>query len=150
MASSGCHWSARNLNHTEELRTYPKRQSRPVLRPDFVDSSAAIQGSSSPYRPSSSEYEVEFQLDEDENDLRRCIPETESVNFTTNLFSFAYQFCLVQDSDSTEIRSRTQRRRVTASIGNVDGITCEDDGGICRVRRRRAGGWKWPIPILRF
>ncbi|ATY61328.1 hypothetical protein A9K55_005861 [Cordyceps militaris] len=139
---------ARNLNHTEELRTYPKRQPQPVLRPEFVDSSAAIQGSSSPYRPSSSEYEVDFQLDDDENDIRRCIPEAESVNLATDLFSFIYQFCLIQGSDLTEVRSRTQRRRATASIANVDGITCEDDGGICRVRRRRAGGWEMTNPYL--
>ncbi|GLA55780.1 hypothetical protein AnigIFM63604_002729 [Aspergillus niger] len=70
-----------------ESKEYPQRHRRPRERDGYIDSAAAIVGSSSPAHPSSSEFEADFDdVDEDEHDARRGIPE----EITAHLLSLSY------------------------------------------------------------
>lgn len=74
----------------EQSRTYPGRVRQPPMRSDYVDSSAAIQGSSSPTHPSSSEYDDQASqdIDDDENEERRRIPEDIAVRLATDFIRY--------------------------------------------------------------
>jgi len=132
-------------------RPYPQRERRAVARESYVDSTSAIIGSSSPTRPSSSEFEVDVNnvVDEDEHDARRAKPEELTVHLVLSFLQFALNLCLVQDtSGGREVRARVERRRAEASIAGVErAVIAEDDGGICSMDRQ-AYGWTMGHPYL--
>ena len=136
-------------DRTEEFKVYPNRIRRRPSTTGYVDSSQAIQGSSSPVQPSSSEYDDmdNSQVDEDENEERRRIPEDISVRLLADFTSYVLQGCLRQQHGSIEIRTRIDRRRARANIAGTTGITCEDDGGICAYRQL-TDGWEAERPYL--
>jgi hypothetical protein len=119
------------------------------MNPNYVDPSIVIQGSSSPTQPSSSDYEDDAsrEIDEDENEDRRAIPEDIAVRLATEFTRYVLQFCLVQDDDSVEIRPRVEHRRTKTTIANVDSKTYEDDGDLCTVERTHQG-WIGTHPFL--
>lgn len=66
-------------------------------RPNFVNSTNAIAGSSSPTRPSSSEFEISTENnDEDEHDARRSKPEEVTVHLATSFLHHALFVCLLR------------------------------------------------------
>lgn len=131
-----------------ENRAYPDRDRRSTMRPGYVDSYAEISGSSSSSHSSASEFEDSGsqELDEDENEKRRGIPEDIAVRLMTDFIRYALQLCLVQQDDAIEIRPRIDRKRTKTEIAKYY-ITCEDDGGICRFARQRLG-WQPTHPYL--
>lgn len=131
-----------------ENRTYPHRDRRSTMRPGFVDSSAEISGSSSETRSSASEFDNSGsqELDEDENENRRRIPEDIAVRLMTDFIRYALQLCLVQQDDGIEIRPRIERKRNRTKI-SLHYVTCEDDGGICRFARE-SQSWQPAHPYL--
>ena len=70
---------------TAEEHVYLERDCRPVNRQDYVSSTHAIAGSSSPIRPSSSEFEVDnSDVDEDDHQVRRNQPEEVTVSLAVS------------------------------------------------------------------
>lgn len=119
-------------------RQYPERIREPPARKEYVDSSAAIHGSSSPTQPSGSDYgDWSSQgLDEDRNEDRRGLPEETAVRLAMEFFRYALQLCLQQESDTLEVRPRITRMTTTTSIAGNYNVSCEDDGGIALFERR--------------
>ncbi|KAK7211117.1 hypothetical protein V2G26_018295 [Clonostachys chloroleuca] len=124
-----------------EGKMYPQRERRDMERADYMNSTTAIVGSSSPTRPSSSEFEVGMEdIDEDDHDARRSKPEEVTVQLVTSFLQHSLYFCLLQRSDETEVRVRVERRRAEMYVNGIDQAVAEDDGGICRMERQ-ALGW---------
>lgn len=137
---------AMHSDQTEVTREFSRRERRQVNRSDFVSSAAAIQGSSSPTIPSSSEFEVDLEdMDEDEHDSRRNRPEEVTVHLIMCFLQCVLNLCLVQHvtggSMDTEIRPRVDRMLAVARIAGTVHISAEDDGGICKMRRS-TNGWE--------
>ncbi|KAG9250662.1 uncharacterized protein F5Z01DRAFT_629038 [Emericellopsis atlantica] len=139
-----CHPDRKN-----ETKTYPERERRPMTNSHYADSSVAIPGSSSPTQPSSSEYEdaASRDIDEDEYEERRRIPEDIAARLGTDFASFALQLCLIQGDRSVEICPRVDHRRTKTTIANVDNIICEDDGGLCEFEKT-PHGWVAAHPFI--
>jgi hypothetical protein len=134
-----------------EAREYPQRERQAPDREGYVDSTAAIVGSSSPVWPSSSEYEIDLDdVDEDEHDDRRSKPEDITVNLLVSYLHFALNLCLLQHSSSEgEVRVRVERRKEAVQVSGMYSFTAEDDGGICWMDRQ-ARGWSMGLPTLAF
>ncbi|KFA81330.1 hypothetical protein S40288_08312 [Stachybotrys chartarum IBT 40288] len=130
-------------------RHYPSRDRKAVERPDFVNPTTAIVGSSSPTRPSSSEFEMSIDdIDEDQHDDRQNKPEEVTAHLITTFLQHCLCLCLVQDRDPlTEVRVRIERLRTDACINNFHATVAEDDGGICRMKRRNIG-WSVENPYV--
>ncbi|EFY84125.1 hypothetical protein MAC_09832 [Metarhizium acridum CQMa 102] len=104
-------------------------------------------GSSSPTRPSSSDYEIGSEhIGEDENEAHRTIQEKIAVNLAINFLRYVLQFCLEQDDDEEEIRARTKSMRGQATVAGVNN-TFEDDAGIGRYIRQ-ADSWALVHPYM--
>lgn len=127
----------------DKARIYPQRERRQVDRAAYVNSTTAILGSSSsPTRPSSSEYEVgSVDFGEDDHDARRHNPEEVTVCLVSCFLQHALHLCLVQGHQDMEFRLRVERNRVDTSIAGTKNIVAIDDGGICQMVRQ-ADGWK--------
>lgn len=112
----------------------------------YVNSAAAIPGSS-PSGPSSSEFEVSLDhVGEDENEARRSKPEEVTVSLVNSFLQYALHLCLLQDpAASTETRVRVARNRNTIRIADAAEITAEDDGGICRMVDGDIFTHTWPL-----
>lgn len=132
-------------------REQPPRERRPPEREGFVSSVSAIPGSSSPTQPSSSEFEPDEEVSEDENEARRGKPEEVTVHLVICFLQHALSLCLVQHSADAaavfEVRPRVERRISTARIDDDVDIKAEDDGGIYKVART-ALGWETANPYL--
>jgi hypothetical protein len=125
-----------------------------VEREGYQNSSNVIHGSSSPTVPSSSEFEFELGLerediDKDEHDERRARPEEVTVRLVTCFLEHALLRCLIQHAgngpNDTEVRPRIERKKAELRLGNLITIRSEDDGGICRMRKRY-GFWEMDHP----
>ncbi|KAG8407979.1 hypothetical protein J3459_018294 [Metarhizium acridum] len=128
-------------------RTQPERERTAVKRPDYSNSLEAIMGSSSPTRPSSSDYEIGSEhIGVDENEAHRTIQEKIAVNLAINFLRYVLQFCLEQDDDEEEIRARTKSMRGQATVAGVNN-TFEDDAGIGRYIRQ-ADSWALVHPYM--
>lgn len=131
-------------------RSHLQRERKPVVRDDYIDSSTAIPGSSSPTMPSSSDFEVSLNIDgidEDEHEARRSKPEEVTVHLVTCFLQLVLNLWLVQDPHgATEVRPRIERRRSEIRTG-AGSVVAEDDGGICTMVRK-AGGWTMKHPFL--
>ncbi|CAH0025849.1 unnamed protein product [Clonostachys rhizophaga] len=114
-----------------------------------MNSTTAIVGSSSPARPSSSEFEVGMEdIDEDEYDARRSKPEEVTVQLAMSFLHSSLYLCLLQGfNELTEVRVRVERKRAEMYGNGIDHVTAEDDGGICRMKRQ-ALGWSLEHPYL--
>ncbi|KAM3497299.1 hypothetical protein MY10362_009347, partial [Beauveria mimosiformis] len=101
---------ARNVAHRRQPRVHPEREKRTVKRQDFVDSSNAIDGSSSPRLPSSSEFERgESEIDDDESEERSSIQEEVAVRLLVEFTRYVLQYCLEQtNAAKVEIRPRIE------------------------------------------
>lgn len=131
-----------------ESRLYPQRERRPLQIDDYVDSTSAIPGSSSPVNLTSSEFEVDLDdFDEDEHDARRSNPEEVTVHFLMTFLQFALNLCLLQDDGDREVRLRVERLKATIRVAGIHDVGAEDDGGICRMDRH-AHGWMMGHPYL--
>ncbi|KAF9772837.1 hypothetical protein IL306_009436 [Fusarium sp. DS 682] len=133
-------------------RAYPQRERKQVERDGYINSASAIPGSSSPTRHSSSEFEVDANdVDEDEYQGRRNKPEEVTVHLVSCFLQYALNLCLTQHSAghaaNTEVRLRVERMKTNAHIAGDVPVTAEDDGGVCRVRRRGVG-WETRHPWL--
>lgn len=155
---SGQFWVdlARAIRHDrdDEPRQHPQRQRRMVEREGYQNSSTVIHGSSSPTVPSSSEFEFELGLerediDKDEHDERRARPEEVTVRLVTCFLEHALLRCLIQHAgngpNDTEVRPRIERKKAELRLSNLITIRSEDDGGICRMRKRY-GFWEMDHP----
>ena len=132
----------------DAARAYPQRERKVVEREDYIDSTTTIQGSSSPARPSSSEFEIDMEdVDEDEHDARRSKPEEVTVHLATSFLQHSLSLCLVQNAEVSEVRTRVERRRADMCVNGIDQVIAEDDGGICRMERQ-ALGWSMGHPYL--
>ncbi|RFU73354.1 hypothetical protein TARUN_8900 [Trichoderma arundinaceum] len=134
--------------YSGQTRSQPGRDRRPPPRPkDCVDSAAAIQGSSSPVRASSSEgFHTDIQdVDDDENDERRHLPEDISLQLLHNFTRYFLQGCIVQEDKYKEICTRVKRMRYVAQIAAYD-VTGWDDGGVASFRRLSTG-WEMDHPF---
>lgn len=146
---------ASQANVNDDRRTQPDRNRQPVERPDHVDSSAAVFGSSSPTRRSSSptrpepsEYSVKIEeIDEDDNERFQDIPENIAVSLAIAILRYVLQYILIQPDGQVEIRARLERLRVQARIVGFDGITFEDDAGVA-VYLKQEYGWKMANPFM--
>lgn len=138
---------AMRLGQLDE-RNHPSRD-RNVERPEFVNSTTIIKGSSSPTRPSSSEFELSMgDIDEDQHDDRRSKPEEVTVHLIMAFLQHALCLCLMQDANPlSEVRVRIERIKAHACINSLHATTAEDDGGICRVRWRSIG-WSMENPYM--
>lgn len=136
----------------DQARVYPQRERKQVEREGYVSSTNAILGSSSPIGHSSSEFEADMNdLDEDEHEGRRSMPEEVTVHLVTSFLQYALNLCLLQHSAGlaaeAEVRPRVERRTTKTHVAGKVPITAEDDGGICRMRRL-GPGWKMNHPYL--
>ena len=121
---------------------YPERDRKPVDRQDYVNSTHAIDGSSSPtVPPSSSGFEVSFSdIDEDEHYVRRNQPEEVTVCLATSFLQYALSLCLFQAPEvAIEICARVERVTAVAQVAGVAELVAQDDGGICGMLRRPEG-----------
>ena len=131
----------------QEERTHPTRERKQVKRENYVSSSSAIIGSSSPLYSSSSDYEPDrsMEIDEDVNDERRSKPETLTANLAHSFLPFALTVCLSQNvyewPDATETRPRKWRKRSTAQVAGKFKLSAEDYGGICLVTQLMNKRW---------
>ncbi|KJZ76407.1 hypothetical protein HIM_04136 [Hirsutella minnesotensis 3608] len=130
-------------------RNHPNRDRKAVERPDFVNPTTIIKGSSSPTRPSSSEFELSMgDFDEDQHDNRRSKPEEVTVHLVMTFLQHSLCLCLMQDPNAlTEVRVRIERVKTDACINSLHATTAEDDGGICRMRWRTIG-WSMENPYF--
>lgn len=124
------------LEPVAKRRVLPQRERRPAERVGYVDSTAAIVGSSSPSQPSSSEFEVvPDEVDEDQHETRRTKPEEVTVHLLVCFLQFGLDLCLSQDStDGCEVQTRVKRRKCTTYVAGMYQISAEDDGGTYKVR----------------
>lgn len=134
-----------------EIHVYPERDRKPVVRQDYVNSTRAIDGSSSPVGPpSSSGFEASFSdidIDEDEHYARRSQPEEVTVCLATSFLQYALSLCLSQDPEAeTEIRARVERITSVAVVAGSR-LVAQDDGGIYSVNRE-GEGWLVDHPWL--
>ncbi|EXL39706.1 hypothetical protein FOCG_17678 [Fusarium oxysporum f. sp. radicis-lycopersici 26381] len=144
---------ARAIRHDRDVepRQHPQRERRMVQKEGYQNSSTTIHGSSSPTIPSSSEYEFDMGLerediDKDEHDARRARPEEVTVRLVTSFLEHALLRCLLQHNlCDTEVRPRVERRKAEYRLGNLITIKAEDDGGICKMRKRY-GFWEVEHP----
>jgi len=128
---------------------YPRRERKPVDRECYIDSTTAIIGSSSPTRPSSSEFEVDLdvdQSDEDEHDARGNKLEEITVHLAFCFLQQALNLCLLQ-CGAAEVCPRVERKQARASVAGVYNFSAEDDGGICQMEQH-ARGWRMVHPYL--
>ncbi|KAH8435049.1 uncharacterized protein LDX57_012678 [Aspergillus melleus] len=132
-------------------KEYPRRDRQAPHREGYLDSVAAIIGSSSPTGPSSSEYEIDLNdVDEDEHDDRRSKPEEVTAHLLVNYLYFALNLCLLQESDGPgEVRVRVERRKATVQVPGMYDFAAEDDGGISWMDRQ-VHGWRMGLPTLAF
>lgn len=132
----------------DSARAYPQRERKVVKREDYIDSTATIMGSSSPARPSSSEFEIDMEdVDEDEHDARRSKPEEVTVHLANSFLQHSLNLCLVQNTEISEVRIRVERRTANMCVNGIDEVVAEDDGGICRMERQPLG-WSMGHPYL--
>jgi len=136
---------------SEQTRTYPQRERKPVERQGYTNSMVEIDGSS-PILLSSSEFEADMNdVDEDEHEERRGKPEEVTVHLVTCFLQYALNVFLLQPSATleggVEVRPRVERRGSKAHIAGDIIVTAEDDGGICHMRRRRLG-WEMHHPCI--
>ncbi|KAH6623807.1 hypothetical protein F5144DRAFT_615500 [Chaetomium tenue] len=106
--------------------------------PTYVNYSTAVDGSSFPIPASSpSEFELSAENLEKHEELR-IKPDDATVHLVKCFLQYALNLCLLQDSENTgkEVRLRPDRRMGKARIAGVEGISAEDDGGICLVTRQ--------------
>ncbi|TWU70496.1 hypothetical protein ED733_000739 [Metarhizium rileyi] len=128
-------------------RIQPSRERTAVDWPDYSNSLDAIVGSSSPTRPSSSDYEIESEyIGEDENEAHRTIREVIAVNLVVNFLRYVLQCCLKQDDNGEEIRARANGMRDQATVAGVNN-TFEDDAGMSKYIRQ-AIGWALVHPYM--
>jgi len=120
----------------DDAKSKPDRATQPVSKEGYVNSTEAIQGSSSPARPPSSEgYQSDIHdIDDDENDERFRLSEDTSLQLLHNFVSYALQGCIKQKDEYTEICARIERVRSVAQIAGAKDVTCWDDGGVARFR----------------
>ncbi|PLN82507.1 hypothetical protein BDW42DRAFT_200397 [Aspergillus taichungensis] len=132
-------------------KEHPRRDRQTPHREGYVDSAAAIIGSSSPTGPSSSEFEIDLNdVDEDEHDDRRSKPEEVTAHLLINYLYFALNLCLRQEPDSAgEVRVRVERRKATVQVPGMYHFAAEDDGGISWMDRQ-VHGWSIGLPTLAF
>ncbi|KAH8715281.1 hypothetical protein HC256_004120 [Beauveria bassiana] len=121
----------------DPAREYPSRERRTTRHPGYVDSAAAIPGSSSPRRPPSSAYSgsnASFPLDDDQNENRAQKPEPLVVDLTQSLFRLCLHSCLNQTNPTTQYSSRLQSHVSKPLIAGANVVVGADDGGICGMR----------------
>ncbi|KAM3507083.1 hypothetical protein MY11210_007296 [Beauveria gryllotalpidicola] len=133
-------------------REYPARQRRTTSYPGYVDSSAAIPGSSSPLRPPSSAYSgsnASFPLDDDQNEDRAQKSEPLVVDLTQSLFRLCLHSCLKQTDPTAQNQysSRLQSHISRPLIAGTNRVVGADDGGICEMRLR-SSSWITTHDIL--
>ncbi|KAI3573863.1 hypothetical protein IWW34DRAFT_751875 [Fusarium oxysporum f. sp. albedinis] len=144
---------ARAIRHDRDVepRLHPQRDRRMVQKEGYQNSSTVIHGSSSPTIPSSSEYEFEMGLerediDKDEHDARRTRPEEVTIRLVISFLEHALLRCLLQHNlRDTEVRPRVERKKTEYRLSNLVTIKAEDDGGICKMRKRY-GFWEVEHP----
>jgi len=95
-----------------QVREHPWRERRPPVWEGFVSSASVIPGSSSPAQSSSSEFEPDGEVDDDENEERRGKPEEVTLHLATCFLQHALSLCLVQSDvpAGVEVRPRVERR----------------------------------------
>lgn len=127
---------ARNVTQVSPRRDHPEREKKAVERDNMVNSSVAIDGSSSPQQPSSEDFERgESEIDDDTSEERRGIQEEVAVRLLVEFTRYVLQYCLEQpNAAKVEIRPRIERWRSTALVGDAES-SGQDDGGIARFRR---------------
>ncbi|KAM3548046.1 hypothetical protein ARSEF4850_009647 [Beauveria asiatica] len=118
--------------------------------PGFVPSSSIpIPESSSPARPSSSEYSgshASVLLDEDQNDSRSCKAESLVRSLSAELFRLALYQVLKQCHPKEEYCCRPESHVSTAFIAGKT-IVGADDGGLCK-KRLQSSSWTTIHPSL--
>lgn len=146
-------------NPMSEAREHFKRERRPPIRNEYVDSTKLVIGSSPPLsqatqasgssQSSGSEFQADHnEIDEDEHDARRSKPEDVTLHLVHSFLQHALNLCLVQDSaTATEVRTRIERRKCTARVANKHTFSAVDDGGICEMRWGR-DGWEMKHPAI--
>ena len=123
-----------------DVKEYPDRERKQVERNDYLDSTQAIPGSSSPILQLSSSFEVDTNdVDEDEHENRRAKPEDMTVHLVNCFLQYVLSFCLLQHPVEYDVRPRVQRMSTKVRVGEDIIISAEDDGGICRMRREDSG-----------
>ncbi|KAG8410939.1 hypothetical protein J3458_016504 [Metarhizium acridum] len=139
---------ASHTSVTDAPKPREERKKPPVEKyGSYTNSWTAILGSSSPLGPSSSEYEMEFEdVDEDENEARQSIPEDISVHLAIAIIRCVL-LCLKQPGEQEEVRARVERIKVQATIAGFDGIMFEDDAGMSFYCRQNYG-WKLVHPFI--
>jgi hypothetical protein len=140
-------------------RPRSERDTKPVLKPDYVDSTTAILCSSSPTNPSSSNelpsdppsssFEVDAEdVDEDQYDARRSMPEETTVRFVTEFLQHSLLFCLRQNTKRSEVRVRVEHKRSAAHLSQEYQVISEDDGGIWKMYQQENSEWTIESPFL--
>ncbi|KAJ2981971.1 hypothetical protein NQ176_g1694 [Zarea fungicola] len=142
-----------NPSRAGEARTYNMREDPAQhSEPDHVSSTTAIQGSSSPVHPESSEgYHTELEDIGDQDIDERIIPELTSRQLLYTFSRHVLHDCLDQEEPNVEISTRLESERFEARIGHFKAnVVCLDDGGLGKFQRQRIGWARWRLdnPLL--
>ncbi|QUC22974.1 uncharacterized protein UV8b_07215 [Ustilaginoidea virens] len=150
---------ASNVASAHDPEARPSRERRQVERPEYINSTDIIIGSSSPTRPSSSssssfsssscsDYQMTVEhTDEDENERLQGIPEDKAVHLAISFVRYVLQLCLIQPDGQMEVRARVERITARASIAGVKNITSEDDSGVS-IYTKKPTGWFLAHPSM--